>query len=94
MKGKKTGGRGPGSLNKTTSTVKQVLLSVFQELQEDPKNNLKSWAQTQPTEFYKIASKLIPTEINAKLSKITLEIVRNNTTSPNDTSFASAEGGE
>jgi len=57
--------RGPGKLNKT---VKETVLAVFNDLQSDPKVNLKAWAKGEPTEFYRIAAKLIPTEIQAKVA--------------------------
>jgi hypothetical protein len=40
---------------------------VFDDLQADPKANLLSWGKENPTEFYKIAAKLIPTEVNANV---------------------------
>lgn len=67
MKGEKTGGRKAGTLNKLTQTVKERVLDVFNELQEDSEANLLSWAKNEPTEFYKIAAKLIPSDINAKV---------------------------
>jgi hypothetical protein len=60
-------GRKEGSVNKLTKTVKERVLEVFNELQEDSEANLLSWAKTEPTEFYKIAAKLIPADINAKV---------------------------
>lgn len=60
-------GRKEGSVNKLTKTVKERVLEVFNELQEDSEANLLSWAKTEPTEFYKIAAKLIPSDINAKI---------------------------
>lgn len=60
-------GRKEGSINKLTKTVKERVLEVFNELQEDSEANLLSWAKTEPTEFYKIAAKLIPADINAKV---------------------------
>lgn len=66
----KIGGRQPGSQNKTTSTVKEVVLAVFQELQGDAKNNLKTWAKKEPTEFYKLAAKLIPTEVTGSVKRV------------------------
>lgn len=85
IKGDNTG-RPKGVPNKLTSTVKETVLRVFNELQEDEKNNLTSFARTYPRDFYAIAAKLIPTEINAKLNKIQLEIVRTTTeTPPEDT---------
>jgi hypothetical protein len=64
-------GREVGSKNKVTLLaldVKDVVFNAFQDLQADPKNNLIAWAKENPTEFYKIAAKLIPTNIEAKVS--------------------------
>jgi hypothetical protein len=61
----KVGGRKAGVPNSLTRTVKERVLEVFNELQEDPKVNMVTWAKNEPTEFYKIAAKLIPAEINA-----------------------------
>lgn len=92
-KGKeKTGGRQPGVQNKLTKTVKEVVLQVFNELQESEDNNLTAFAEKYPRDFYAIAAKLIPTEINAKLNKIQLEIIRTTTDdSPTGTSTTEAE---
>lgn len=71
------GGRKKGVPNKLTKTVKETVLAVFNDLQSDPKANLHTWAKKEPTEFYRIASKLIPTEVSGKLNtKTTIEIVR------------------
>lgn len=61
-------GRKKGVQNKMTRTVKETVLAVFNELQDDPKVKLKAWAKEQPTEFYKIAAKLIPTEIGGSVN--------------------------
>lgn len=67
-KGKsKTGGKKKGTQNKLTRTFKELLTDTIISLQLDKKANLKSWAKENPTEFYKIASKLIPTELTGKL---------------------------
>lgn len=73
-------GKPMGAKNHITKTVKETVLTVFNDLQSDPKVNLKKFAQTYPRDFYQIASRLIPTEINAKINKVTLEIVRSNST--------------
>lgn len=59
--------RGP---NKVARTVKETVLSVFTKLQDDKEHSLESWARTEPTEFYKIAAKLIPTEITGSVKTI------------------------
>lgn len=64
MKGKKTGGRKRGSLNKTTVSVKQVFEEAFDGL--GGTKALVKWAKDEPTEFYKLYAKLIPQDINAK----------------------------
>jgi hypothetical protein len=66
--------RGQGKLNKT---VKETVLAVFNELQEDPKVKLVAWAKDEPTEFYKIAAKLIPTEITGTVKTI-IHVKENN----------------
>jgi hypothetical protein len=63
----KIGGKVKGTPNKLTRTVKETVLAVFDDLQADPKANLLSWGKENPTEFYKIAAKLIPTEVNANV---------------------------
>lgn len=69
-------GKPQGAKNHITKTVKETVLAVFNELQEHPTASLKAWAEKKPGDFYQIAAKLIPTEINAKLNKIQLEIIR------------------
>ena len=71
VKGNKMGElRGP---NKLTKTVKERVMATFEELQEDPKANLTAWAKQEPTEFYKIAAKLIPTELKGNLDIQTIQ---------------------
>lgn len=60
-------GRKEGTPNALTRTVKETVLAVFNELQNDPTANLVSWAKSEPTEFYKIASKLIPMDVSASV---------------------------
>lgn len=61
------GKRGPG---KFTGTVKSAFEAVFKDLQKDPKkpHALGEWAQKEPAEFYKLAAKLIPTELKGELT--------------------------
>lgn len=64
------GGRPKGVPNKFTRTVKETVLAVFNELQEDPKVKLSAWAKEEPTEFYRIAAKLIPTEVTGSVKTV------------------------
>ena len=68
-------GRKEGSVNKLTKTVKERVLEVFNELQDDPTANMLNWAKSEPTEFYKIAAKLIPADINAKVEGKIIEVI-------------------
>jgi len=61
------GGRQKGVKNKITRTVKQAVLEVFNKIQEDPKANLEAFAKKYPRDFYQIAAKLIPTEVDASV---------------------------
>ncbi len=58
-------GRIKGTKNKLTKSVRETVLQVFNELQGDPKDNLYAFAKKYPREFYNIASRLIPAEVNA-----------------------------
>lgn len=58
-----------GATNKLTRTVKECVLDAFNDLQKDPKVKLSKWGKENPTEFYKIAAKLIPTEVNAQVKQ-------------------------
>ena len=56
-------GKPKGAVTKTTKLVKDVFAEAFAAIQEGP-NNLKEWGNENPTEFYKLASKLIPTQMD------------------------------
>lgn len=60
-------GREKGKPNKLTTTVKEKVMETFDRLQDHDKANLYDWATENPTEFYKIAAKLIPTEMKAQV---------------------------
>lgn len=61
--GAKTGGRVAGTPNKATATMKAAVQAVYDKLQASTgkeHGHFLKWAEEQPTEFYKLASKLIP----------------------------------
>lgn len=69
-------GRPKGATNITNRLVKEVVASVFNELQDDPKHCLLAFAKKYPRDFYAIAAKLIPTEITGNVKQtITVTIV-------------------
>ena len=61
-------GKPKGATNKITKSVKEAFEIAFSELQEDKEAKLSNWAKENPTEFYKLAAKLIPTSVNADLT--------------------------
>lgn len=60
-------GRPKGSKNKVTKTVKEAFEAAFRQAQNLPGVKLSDWMKDNPTEFYKIAARLIPAEIQGKL---------------------------
>lgn len=71
------GGRPVGAKNIVNRTVKETVLEVFNKLQEGEKSLFK-WAEQEPTEFYRIAAKLIPTELTGTV-KHTINVTRKKT---------------
>lgn len=69
-------GKPKGAVNKTTKIVKDVFADVFTKLQSDPKAKLLVWAKANPTEFYKLSSKLIPIQLgNDPENPLTTQII-------------------
>lgn len=56
-------GRPAGTPNKLTSTVKDAVKLAFDELQGKPGVCLVDWATENPTDFYRMAAKLIPNTV-------------------------------
>lgn len=69
----KYGGRQKGGVNKLTRSFKELVQSTYETLEENGEGMLK-WAQANKTDFYKIASKLIPTEMAVKAEITEIEI--------------------
>lgn len=65
--GERRGGRQKGTPNKTTATMKAAIQSVYDQLQSDhgdePHSHFIAWAKANDTEFYKLASKLLPLQV-------------------------------
>lgn len=61
-------GRPKGAKNKLTKSVRDGFQAAFEELQRHEGVNLHDWGIRNPTEFYRLASKLIPiaTELSGK----------------------------
>lgn len=65
-KGEKRPGQGrpKGVKNKTTVAIKEAFREAFDEM--GGVDALVRWGQDNPTQFYQLASKLIPTEVEQK----------------------------
>lgn len=67
----KVGGRVKGTPNKTTASMKAAFESVYRDLQDKhgdgtPNGHFLSWALDNETDFYKLASKLIPVQLTGE----------------------------
>lgn len=67
-------GRPKGSKNKVSKTIKAAFERAFTTLQRDPKARLAVWARANPTDFYKLASKLIPQEVKSEVNFINADV--------------------
>lgn len=63
--GERRGGRQKGTPNKTSASVKAALAQAFDEGGGVPA--LVKWMKDNRTEFYKIWSRLLPTEVKGNL---------------------------
>ena len=61
-KGKKTGGRRPGSPNKVASTAKDNIIAVFDKV--GGRDKMAQWAEENQTEFFKIYARLLPVDVD------------------------------
>ena len=57
-------GRPKGSPNKLSSTVKDNVVAVFQKI--GGVETMATWAEGNKTEFFKLYSKLLPTDVNVQ----------------------------
>lgn len=83
-------GRVKGVPNKATKAVKEALQEAFDGL--GGVASLTAWAKNEPTEFYKLWAKLLPTEVKAKvenvgdipIGKVQIEVINANTQDTSD----------
>ncbi len=74
MQGKKTGGRQVGTPNKVTAIFKDAVRTVYEDIGGN--EAFAAWAKENPTEFYRIASRLIPTEMASQGTNLNVIINR------------------
>lgn len=68
-------GRPPGTPNALTKSVKEAVLNAFNKLQEDPNTCLEEWAKNNLKDFYLISARLIPTELDTKMTGV-IKVIR------------------
>lgn len=56
-----------GIPNKNAKSVRDVFAEVFHNMQQG-KNSLTEWAEKEPTDFYKLASKLLPQTVQSEMN--------------------------
>ncbi len=74
MRGQKTGGRQVGTPNKVTAIFKDAVRTVYEDIGGN--TAFAAWAKENPTEFYRIASRLIPTEMASQGTSINVIVNR------------------
>ena len=74
MRGQKTGGRQVGVPNKVTAIFKDAVRIVYEDIGGN--KAFAAWAKENPTEFYRIAARLIPTEIASQGTNLNVIINR------------------
>ena len=68
-KRRKTGGRRKGTPNKTGAAIREAMLAVFSELQagaQADNGHFLEWARDHSTDFYKLATKLLPAQVTGE----------------------------
>ncbi len=74
MRGHKTGGRQVGTPNKVTAIFKDAVRTVYEDIGGN--EAFAAWAKENPTEFYRIAARLIPTEMASQGTNLNVIINR------------------
>ena len=75
--GYKTGGRSKGTPNKITRAFREAVQTVYTRIGGD--KAFATWAQDNPTEFYRIAARLIPQEMRhagADDGPLTVQVIK------------------
>lgn len=67
-------GRKVGSINKISRSFKELVQNTFESLENEKDGGMLDWARKNKTDFYKIASKLIPADISVKAQVTQLQI--------------------
>ncbi len=74
MRGQKSGGRQVGTPNKVTAIFKDAVRTVYEDIGGNAA--FAEWAKENPTDFYRIAARLIPTEMASQGTSINVIINR------------------
>jgi hypothetical protein len=82
----RTGGRQKGTPNKITTAFKEAVRIVYEDI--GGHKAFAEWARENPTEFYKIAARLIPTEIATRSDDTLTVVIRRLGDSPDENTVA------
>jgi hypothetical protein len=74
-------GRPLGSLGKKTIAMREACASVYEQLQEElgegrPHGHFFDWAKANPTEFYRLAVRMLPLQIETNAPAIGVVVFR------------------
>jgi len=70
---KKTGGRQKGTVNKISSGAKANVIGVFDMI--GGRTAMAAWAKANPTEFYRLYSRLLPTDVTIDPEANKIEVI-------------------
>jgi hypothetical protein len=75
------GGRKKGALNRTTVQMRHAISAVFQDLQEGHAGrgeypHFLDWAKENPTDFYRIAARQLPLQVETTSQAIGLVVFK------------------
>jgi hypothetical protein len=74
MQGQKTDGRQVGKPNKVTAIFKDAVRAAYEDIGGN--TAFTEWAKENPAEFYRIAARLIPTEMVSQSTNLNVIINR------------------
>lgn len=70
----KIGGRRRGTPNRLTTTMRDAVMLAYDRI--GGHEAFAAWAAENPTDFYRIAARLIPTEIKARSEEVVVVVNR------------------
>jgi len=70
-------GRPKGTPNKLTTSFKELVMQTYEALEKKKDKGMANWAIKNETDFYKIAARLIPAEMQNQITgELLIKVVR------------------